>query len=72
MSYKTTQNITVPFKIFPFYTEIAFNRLEIRIRLKSFFDKNQSAHNVICKIPVPKQTISVTYYRLIGKAHLES
>lgn len=71
MSYRITQNINLPFKIMPHYSEIGSNKLEIRIKIKSIYDKNLNANNVVVKIPSPKSTASVTSNTLVGRAKYE-
>ena len=71
MSYRITQNINLPFKILPVYTETAPNKLEIRIKLKAIYDKNLNANNVVVRIPSPKSTASVVSNTLVGRAKYE-
>ena len=68
MSYRITQNINLPFKIMPHYSEVGTNKLEIRIKIKSIYDKNLNANNVVVKIPSPKSTASVSSNTLVGRA----
>lgn len=71
MSYRVTQNINLPFKIMPVYTEISQTKMEIRVKMKSIYDKNLNANNVVIKIPCPKTTASVTASPLVGRAKYE-
>ena len=71
MSYRVTQNVNLPFKIMPVYTEVTQTKIEIRVKMKSIFDKNLNANNVIIKIPCPKATASVNANPLIGRAKYE-
>lgn len=71
MSYRITQNINLPFKIMPVYSDIKGNKLEIRIKLKSIYDKNLNANNVVVKIPTPKSTATVNANTLNGRAKYE-
>lgn len=71
MSYRITQNINLPFKIMPVYTEVGANKLEIRVKLKAIYDKNLNANNVVVKIPSPKTTASVNSNTLVGRAKYE-
>lgn len=68
MSYRITQNINLPFKIMPVYTEAGTTKIEIRVKMKSIFDKNLNANNVVVKIPCPKTTATVTANALVGRA----
>lgn len=71
MTYRITQNINLPFKIMPVYNEVGLNKLDIRVKVKSIFDKNLNANNVVIKVPCPKSTASVTANSLVGRAKYE-
>lgn len=71
MTYRITENINLPFKIMPVYSELGKNKLEIRIKIKSIFEKNLFATNLAIKIPVPKNTANVNSNSAIGKAKHE-
>jgi len=71
MEYRITQNINLPFKIMPVYTETSTSRMEIRVKIKSIFDKNLNANNVVVTIPCPKSTASVNPNTLVGRAKYE-
>jgi AP-2 complex subunit mu-1 len=68
MTYRITQNINLPFKIMPVFNEVGVNKLDIRVKVKSIFDKNLNANNVVIKVPCPKTTASVTANSLVGRA----
>lgn len=68
MSYRITQNINLPFKILPVFTEVGMNKIEIRVKIKAIYDKNLNANNVVVKVPCPKTTASVTTNTLVGRA----
>ena len=56
----------------PVYSIISDTRMEIRVKLKSIYDKNLNANNVIVKIPCPKTTASVNIEGvLMGRAKYE-
>lgn len=72
MSYRITENIACPFKIFPVVQERGRTKVDITVKLKSIFDKSISANNVIVKIPCPKQTAGATVVGSIqGRAKYE-
>lgn len=71
MSYRINQNINLPFKIIPVYSEISGNKMEIRVKVKSIFDKNLNANNVVVKVPCPKTTATVNTNTLVGRAKYE-
>ena len=55
MTYRITENVTLPFKIMPVINENG-NNIEVRVKLKSLFDRTMFATNVCLKIPCPKNT----------------
>ena len=61
MSYRVTDNINLPFKIVPLVHEFGNQRVEMNIKLKSLFEKNLFATNVIIKVPCPPNTQSALY-----------
>jgi AP-2 complex subunit mu-1 len=68
MSYRTSQNIKLPFKILTDFTECEGNRLFIRVKLKSLFEKKIVANSVVVKIPTHTTTMMVKASPLLGKA----
>lgn len=52
----------------PVFNEVGVNKLDIRVKVKSIFDKNLNANNVVIKVPCPKTTASVTANSLVGRA----
>ncbi len=50
---------------------MSHNKLDIRVKVKSIFDKNLNANNVVIKIPCPKSTASVNTNSLVGRAKYE-
>lgn len=46
-------------------------RIDVRLKVKSIFDKSINANNVVIKIPCPKNTASVSTNTLVGKAKYE-
>jgi len=68
MRYRSTENITLPFKVFPNVIEHSRTRLEGKIRIKSLYSRSAFANNVALKFPVPKNTALVEIKTQIGKA----
>jgi AP-2 complex subunit mu-1 len=68
MTYRITENINLPFKIMPVFNEIGKSKIEVRVKIKSIFEKNIFATSVLMKIPVPKNTANVTSNTAIGRA----
>lgn len=65
MNYRINENINLPFKIVPIFNEYPrasgteHGKIECIVKLKTIFDKNIYAQNVVIKIPCPKNTIKV-------------
>ncbi|EAR89148.1 clathrin adapter protein AP-1, mu subunit (macronuclear) [Tetrahymena thermophila SB210] len=70
MSYRITENVNLPFKIMPVINEDG-NNIEVRVKLKSIFDKTQYATNVALKVPCPKNTANTSNTASIGRAKYE-
>jgi len=71
MTYRITENINLPFNIKPVFNEIGKNRIEVIVKIKTIFEKNIFATNVLLKIPTPKNTANVTSNTAIGRAKYE-
>lgn len=61
MKYRTTENITLPFRVFPIVQERSKTRIEIKVTVKSTFKREMFGTNVKVKIPVPKNTAVVNF-----------
>jgi len=69
MKYRTTENITLPFRVLPIVKEHSRTRLEIKVTVKSNFKKDSIfGTGVKVKIPVPKNTATCKIYCQMGKA----
>lgn len=55
----------------PVYNELGKNKLEVRVKIKSIFEKNIFATNLALKVPVPKNTATVNSNTAIGRAKHE-
>jgi AP-2 complex subunit mu-1 len=72
MSYRITENVECPFKIFPIVTERGRTRVDVIVKIKSVFERSVSANNVVISIPCPKQTSGVHVVECsVGKAKYE-
>ena len=71
MEYLVNENSNLPFKVIPLITQINQQKMEVRLKLKSIFDKTLNANNVVVKIPCPKNTASVNCNTLVGRAKYE-
>jgi len=71
MTYRITENVNLPFKIMPVINEYGKTKIEARIKLKSIFEKNLYATDVILKLPTPKNTAIVNCAAGVGRAKYE-
>lgn len=72
MSYRVTEGISLPFKIFPLLQERSDTRMECMVLLKALFPKNLAATNVEVVIPCPPNLCGVHLLHVgAGKALLE-
>jgi AP-2 complex subunit mu-1 len=71
MKYRITENIQRPFVVMPTLSELGRTRLEFKVQLKSSFDANMFATNVVCKLPCPTNTGSTQITCTAGKAKFE-
>jgi AP-2 complex subunit mu-1 len=71
MTYRVTENINLPFKIMPIFQEYGTSKIEISLKIKSMFDRNLFATNIIIKIPIPRNTGKSTLFVVAGKAKYE-
>jgi len=56
MRYRTTENISSPFRVISNVTEVSRNRIEADVTIKSTYNAKLNGANVIIKIPTPKNT----------------
>eukprot|EP01097_Dermamoeba_algensis_P003318 TRINITY_DN2336_c0_g1_i1.p1 TRINITY_DN2336_c0_g1~~TRINITY_DN2336_c0_g1_i1.p1 ORF type:complete len:448 (+),score=88.52 TRINITY_DN2336_c0_g1_i1:69-1412(+) len=69
MKYRTTENIHMPFRIFPIVNEIGRTRVEVKVNVKAVFDsKNMFGIDVVVNVPTPKNTAVCKIHVLAGKA----
>jgi len=71
MTYRITENINLPFKIMPVFNDMGKSKIEVRVKIKSIFEKNIFATNILLKVPTPKNTANVTTNSAIGRAKYE-
>ncbi len=70
MTYRVTENVNLPFKLFPVITA-SKTHVEINLKVKALFDASNSATNVVVKIPVPKNVATANAFCNTGKAKYE-
>eukprot|EP00211_Chloroparvula_japonica_P002639 CAMPEP_0119120700 /NCGR_PEP_ID=MMETSP1310-20130426/1632_1 /TAXON_ID=464262 /ORGANISM="Genus nov. species nov., Strain RCC2339" /LENGTH=430 /DNA_ID=CAMNT_0007110195 /DNA_START=31 /DNA_END=1320 /DNA_ORIENTATION=+ len=67
MNYRITENIHLPFKIYPQIDQVSSTRIDIRVRIRAEFNRSLVAYDVLAKIPTPLNTadpsMSVTHGR---------
>lgn len=73
MSYRITDNVACPFKILPVISERGRTKIDVTVKIKSVFERNISANNVVIKIPCPKSTANaIVSQSSAGKAKYEA
>ena len=73
MSYRITENVACPFKILPVITERGRTKIDVTVKIKSVFERNIAASNVVIKIPCPKSTATAIVGQCsAGKAKYEA
>lgn len=60
MNYRITSDFIAPFKVFAFFETVNEYKVELTIKLKSVYPKNNAASFVVVKFNVPKKASSVT------------
>ena len=71
MTYRVTENINLPFKLMPILQEYGNSKIEISLKIKSMFERNLFASNIVIKIPVPRNTGKCNIFVVSGKAKYE-
>ncbi|CBZ53344.1 putative clathrin coat assembly protein AP50 [Neospora caninum Liverpool] len=73
MTYRISEGVSLPFKIFPLLQERSDTRMECVILLKALFDRNISASNVEVIIPCPPNLCDLQLLHVgIGKAAVDN
>eukprot|EP00923_Selenidium_pygospionis_P033261 GHVN01058512.1.p1 GENE.GHVN01058512.1~~GHVN01058512.1.p1 ORF type:complete len:340 (-),score=28.19 GHVN01058512.1:168-1187(-) len=60
MEYRITENVHIPFLIFPVVEEKGKTRIECSVKVKATFAKGLSASNVVIRVPCPRNTAKAT------------
>ncbi|KAK9727999.1 clathrin associated protein complex medium subunit, variant 2 [Basidiobolus ranarum] len=68
MRYRTTENVNIPFKVYPVVNEMGKTRVEYKIQVKANFSPKLYANNVVLKIPTPLNTAGTNIRVSSGKA----
>lgn len=72
MRYRTTKDISLPFRIIPLVREINRTRMEVKAVLKSTFKPSLLGQKIEVRIPTPLNTAGVQLLCLKGKAKYKS
>ena len=67
MRYRTTKEITLPFRIIPLVRETVKNHMEIRVIIKAMFKATLQAQSIEVRIPIPPNTSDVKLTSNKGK-----
>lgn len=68
MRYRTTKDISLPFRVIPLVREVGRTKMEVKIVLKSNFKPSLLGQKIEVKIPTPLNTAGVQLICLKGKA----
>ncbi len=68
MKYRTTENINLPFRIYPQIVEIGKTKVEYNISIRALYSSKLYATDVIINIPVPDNSIKTNHSVTSGKA----
>lgn len=72
MRYRTTKDISLPFRIIPLVREVGRQKMEVKVVVKSNFKPSLLAQKVEVKIPTPLNTSGVQVICMKGKAKYKS
>lgn len=68
MRYRTTKDISLPFRVIPLVREVGRTKMEVKIVLKSNFKPSLLGQKIEVKIPTPLNTSGVQLICMKGKA----
>lgn len=66
--YRTTKDISLPFRVIPLVREVGRTKMEVKVVLKSNFKSSLLGQKIEVKIPTPLNTSGVQLICLKGKA----
>lgn len=69
MRYRTTKDISLPFRVIPLVREVGRTKMEVKVVLKSNFKPSLLGQKIEVKIPTPLNTSGVQLICLKGKAN---
>lgn len=68
LRYRTTKDISLPFRVIPLVREVGRTKMEVKVVLKSNFKPSLLGQKIEVKIPTPLNTSGVQLICLKGKA----
>jgi len=68
MRYRTTKDISLPFRVIPLVREVGRSKLEVKVVVKSNFKPSLLAQKIEVRIPTPLNTSGVQLICMKGKA----
>ncbi|OQV18772.1 AP-2 complex subunit mu [Hypsibius exemplaris] len=68
MRYRTTKDISLPFRVIPLVREVGRTKMEVKVVIKSNFKPQLLAQKIEVKIPTPSNTSGVQLICMKGKA----
>lgn len=72
MRYRTTKDISLPFRVIPLVREIGRQKMEVKVVVKSNFKPSLLAQKVEVRIPTPLNTSGVQVICMKGRAKYKS
>lgn len=72
MKYRTTKDISLPFRVIPLVREVGRTRMEVKVVLKSCFKPSTLGQKIEVRIPTPLNTSGVQVLCMRGKAKYKS
>ena len=68
MRYRTTKDISLPFRVIPLVREVGRTKMEVKVVVKSNFKPSLLAQKIEIRIPTPLNTSGVQLLCMKGKA----
>lgn len=72
MKYRTTKDISLPFRVIPLVREVGRQKMEVKVVVKSNFKPSLLAQKVEVRIPTPLNTSGVQVICMKGKARYKA
>lgn len=72
MRYRTTKDISLPFRVIPLVREVGRTKMEVKVVLKSHYKPSILGQKIEVRIPTPPSTAGVQVICMKGKAKYKS